>query len=374
MRLRRTELIAGASGVAVALVLTAGQPDASILIGAALATAARWPRATWIFVAVVLVAVAAVTSTLPGDGGFATYTLLAAHGFAVGRFERGRWAVAGAAALTLAAVLASSLAHVFEWVYLFASPAAWGAGRALRDRALLAERLRAREHELERERDAYAALSVRHERARIAAELHDVVAHAISVMVIQASAGQRLARRDAQGTAEAFEAIADAARRAEGDMARLVTLLDADPSGETPDLALVDELVTRARRTGLDVNLRLDGDLADLDPAVVQAVCGVVREGLTNALRYAAGASVTAAVRGERDDVVVELANGTPAAAAEGPLRGTGTGNGLRGLRERIGSRGGTVLAGPADGGGWTLSARIPRWGTAAVSAPRELS
>ncbi len=147
--------------------------------------------------------------------------------------------------------------------------AAWGAGRALRERELVAEQLAERARELEDEREAHAALSVRYERARIASELHDIVAHAISVMVVQASAGQRLAARDPEATAETFDAIAGAARQAEQDMGRLVALLgDEDAIGPAPDLALVEELVARAAGSGLDVTLRLEGEREGL-PAEV---------------------------------------------------------------------------------------------------------
>jgi len=361
MRIRRADLIAGACGV------VAGSAPASevahvpgaVLIGAALGTARARPRATWLFVVLVTLVASVAQSALPGDGDFAMYMLLGAHGFAVGRFESGRWSFAGVAALTVAGVAGSAFAPEFESFLVFVVPAAWGAGRALRDRVLIAERLRARERELESERDAYAALSVRYERARIAAELHDIVAHAISVMVVQASAGQRLATRDRAATAEAFEAIAGAARDAEVDMARLVALLADAPVAPATDLSLVDELVARANRAGLDVTLRLAGDVEDVDPAAAQLVRRVVQEGLTNALRYAAGAPVTASVRGEPDALVAEVVNGP--SSSDGSLCGTGTGNGLRGLRERVGAGGGSVVAEETGDGGWRLAARVPR-------------
>jgi len=236
--------------------------------------------------------------------------------------------------------------------------AGWGAGRALRERELIAAQLAERARELEQEREAHAALSVRYERARIASELHDIVAHAISVMVIQASAGQRLAD-DPEATAETFEAIAGAARQAEGDMGRLVALLgDERAIGPAPDLALVEELVARAAGSGLDVALRFEGEREGLPAPVAETAYRVVQEGLTNALRYAAGASAAVLVRGGRDELLVEVAN-TPT-AGEAALAGAGTGTGLQGLRERVGSVGGTLEAGPRADGGWLLRARLP--------------
>jgi len=359
MPVRRADLIAGACGVVAgaAPASVAAHVPAAVLIGAALSTVRRWPRATWIFVALVTLVASVAQSALPGDGDFAMYTLLGAHGFAVGRFESGRWSYAGVVALMAAGVIGSAFAPEFESFFVFIVPAAWGAGRTLRDRVLIAERLQARERELELERDAYAALSVRYERARIAAELHDIVAHAISVMVVQASAGQRLATRDRAATAETFEAIAGAARDAEADLARLVALLADAPgvAGAATDLALVDELVARANRAGLDVTLQLEGDVEDVDADAAQLVRRVVQEGLTNALRYAAGAPVTVSVRGEPGGVAVEVVNGPSSARAA--LRGAGTGNGVLGLRERIGS----VVAEPTGDGGWRLAACVPR-------------
>jgi signal transduction histidine kinase len=364
MPLRRSELLAGAAGVAVAIAFSSSPAHlpAAILIGAALATAERWPRATWVFVALVTVTASAVQSALPGDGDFTMYALLAAHGAAVGRFESGRCSPAGAAALTAAGLLGSELAHSVQLIYAFLVPSAWAAGCALRERSLIASRLKLRERELEEERDAFGALSVRYERARIASELHDIVAHAISVMVVQAGAGQRLATRDRAATAETFAAIADAARRAESDLARLVDLLSdtgrASVDGSS-DLALVRDLVTGAKSAGLEVTLRLRGDLEQLDEVIASLVHRVVQEGLTNALRYAPGAPITVEVVGEAGALFVEVANGR-AARSHGPLADAGTGNGIRGLRERIGERGGSVAAGPTNEG-WHLAARVPQ-------------
>jgi signal transduction histidine kinase len=227
----------------------------------------------------------------------------------------------------------------------------------LRERELIAGRLAERARELEEEREAFASLSVRYERARIASELHDIVARAISVMVIQASAGQRLAP---ERTAETFSVIADAARHAEQDMGRLVAFLgDEGAAGPAPDLGLVEELVARAAGSGLDVTLRWEGEREGLPAQAVEAAYRVVREGLTNALRYAAGAPVAIVVRGGQEALVVEVENGPATARAD--LAGAGTGNGLRGparARGRVRRHG---RAGPRPEGGWRLLARMPR-------------
>ena len=276
----------------------------------------------------------------------------------------GRWLelrpAAGAALGIGAALTGLVVADAAPVPLLITIVPAFVIGRLLRERALVARRLQERARELESEREAYAQLSVRYERARIAAELHDIVAHAISVMVVQAAAGQRLAAVDPQATAEAFAAIGGAARQAEQDLERLVALLvDGDAAAEAPDLALVEELVARAAQTGLDVRLELSGDRDALPARVVQTIHRVVQESLTNALRYAAGAPVRVTVHGDRDAVSVEVRNA--AAGRSGALEGTGTGNGLRGLRERLGEIGGALDAGPTGDGGWTVRARLPR-------------
>ena len=235
----------------------------------------------------------------------------------------------------------------------------WGVGLVLRERDQVAASLAERARELEEEREAHAALSVRYERARIAAELHDIVAHAISVMVVQAAAGQRLAH-DPELTAETFAAIAGAARQAEEDMGRLAELLGEDGAlAAAPDLALVEQLVARAAGGGLAVTLRLEGEREGLPAPAVQAACHVVQEGLTNALRYAAGAQVDVLVRGERDALVVS-GRERPGVARPRPGRRRDR-HRLQGLRERVGAAGGALEAGPVDAGGWRLGARLPR-------------
>lgn len=236
--------------------------------------------------------------------------------------------------------------------------AAWVAGRALGEREQVAARLAERARELEAEREAHARLSVRYERARIASELHDIVAHALSVMVVQAGAGQRLTAVDPQLSAETFAAIAGAAREAEADMRRLVEML-GDAPGEAPDLPLVGELVSRAAGSGLDVSLRLEGDRESFTPAVMHVAYRLVQEGLTSALRHASGSSVEVRLRGDRDELLVEIVNGPQTCAA--PLAGSGTGNGLRGLHERVSACGGSLEVGSQADGGWRLAARMPR-------------
>jgi signal transduction histidine kinase len=361
MSARRTDLLIGlaaaAFGAAAALIEGLGATGAAggAVVGAALGIARPHPRAAW------LVAATGLAATAPfGSASLGMAVLCALHAFCAGRHEEHWASVAALVALIAALELGVLIAHQAAVPFLLIPSAGWGAGRALRERALVAEQLAERVRELEDEREAHAALSVRYERARIASELHDIVAHALSVMVVQASAGQRLAARDPDATGETFELIAAAARQAEQDMGRLVALLgDEEEIGPAPDLALVEELVARASGSGLDVTLRLDGDREGLPAAIGEAAYHVVQEGLTNALRYAAGAAVRVHLSGDRRELLVELINDP--AESEATLAGAGTGTGLQGLRERVGACGGTLEAGPRPDGGWHLRARLPR-------------
>ena len=149
-------------------------------------------------------------------------------------------------------------------------------------------------------------------------------------------------------------------------MRRLVALLsDEEPIAPAPELDVVQELVARAAGSGLDVTLRLEGEREGLPSAVVEAAYRVVQESLTNALRYAPGAPVRVLVRGDNDVLEVETVNGP--SPRSGELAGHGTGNGLRGLRERLDGLGGRLEAGPTPDGGWRLAACVPR--RAAVGA-----
>ena len=325
----------GAAGAAVE-----GQGPSAWAAAAALGTALGLYRVHPTGAAAALAVVAAAALIPSGDMAVAPSLLVCANAFAVGRW-RG-WSVSAATAVALlAAIFVPAIVAgqadngVVPSILLVGT--AWIAGRAIRERDLVALRLGERAEELEREREAFATLSVRYERARIASELHDIVAHAISVMVVQASAGQRIAAVDPELTGEMFEAIAGAARQAEQDMTQLVALLsDDDAIGHAPDLALVEELVARAAGTGLDVTLRLEGSREGLPASAVQTVYRVVRESLTNALRYASGAPVHVLVRGGAAAIDVEVVN--DAAEDAEALAGHGTGNGLRGLRERVGA------------------------------------
>jgi signal transduction histidine kinase len=254
------------------------------------------------------------------------------------------------------------LADLGSWVaaLMFTVPS-YAAGTVLRLRKETADQLALRAQELEDERELFAEIALRHERARIASELHDIVGHAISVMVIQAAAGQRLVDTDPARAKEAFAAISESARQGTKDLERLIELLGdtAGDQGGGPDLSLVDEVVTRAGHSGLNVTCRFEGDRDRVPQPVAHLAYRVVQESLTNALRYAPGANVRIVITvGEAERGLAVRVENDRAAQHDAPLAGTG--RGLIGLRERIQTLGGQFSAGATHVGGWAVEARLP--------------
>ena len=243
------------------------------------------------------------------------------------------------------------------------------AGTALRLRRETAEALAARARDLEQERELFAEVSVRNERTRIASELHDIVGHTLSVMVVHAAAGQRLVEHRPDGARESLAVIAESARQGRADLQRLVDILSGGDT-RTPDLALLDEVVARAASTGLKVTCRFEGDRDGVCATAAHIAFRVVQESLTNALRHAPGAAVRVLVSGSTGrgsngrSLTVRVENDAPPEGARGNLRGSG--RGLQGLRERVLGAGGSFAAGPRPQGGWWVEARLdPRPGTA---------
>ncbi|MET8149010.1 sensor histidine kinase [Actinoplanes sp. NPDC049668] len=224
--------------------------------------------------------------------------------------------------------------------------------RRRRSRLALAEQ--SERTELEKARRA-----VLEERARIAREMHDVVAHHMSMIAVQAeTAPYRVTGMSPPALAE-FATIASGAREALADMRRLLGVLraetDESPRAPQPGLADVAALVETARRAGVTVSLDCDA-VADLPEAVGLAAYRIVQEALANAARHAPGGPVWVVVRADPGALRVEVGNGpgSPAPAADGP------GHGLIGMRERAALLGGALEAGPAPDGGYRVEARLP--------------
>ncbi|MFY1698342.1 MULTISPECIES: sensor histidine kinase [unclassified Solwaraspora] len=284
----------------------------------------------------------------------------------------------------------TGLADFSEYaVLMLICVAIWLTAYMLRSRkeqtAVAAERAAA----AERERDQLARLAAADERAAIARELHDVVAHSLAVMTVQADGASYMIDLDAEQARKAMITIGDTGRDALEDMRRIVAVLrgvDASPAAPqpgaagTPDdtdrrragIAQLSALIERTRGAGLVVELSIDGDPTRLSPAEELTMFWVVQESLTNTLRYSGpGTAVTVTVRIDADTAeltVIDDGRGTvatrPATAPPATARSTAGpasgGNGLLGMRERVAVHGGEVTAGPRPAGGWQVHAVLP--------------
>jgi signal transduction histidine kinase len=233
----------------------------------------------------------------------------------------------------------------------FLLAAAWGLGYALHGRE-------AEVHELRRDREAQARAAVAAERERIARELHDVIAHSLSVMVVQAQAADRVLEGEHPSAREALASIDATGRQALTEMRRLVGMLreQVDPGlAPQPGLGQLDALIERVGDAGLPVDLVVEGPPRPLAPGVDLAAYRIVQEALTNALKHAGPATARVVVRYGDDDMELEVADdGRGARAAEG------NGHGLAGMRERVAVYGGMLESGPRDERGFLVRARLP--------------
>ncbi|MEU0520741.1 sensor histidine kinase [Streptosporangium sp. NPDC006007] len=240
----------------------------------------------------------------------------------------------------------------------------WIVGRSARlRRAYLAE-LRDRAERVESAREADTRAARAEERSRIARELHDVVAHHVSVMTVQASAARRVLSTNPDGAGEALSAIEEMGRTAMAEMRNLVGVLrtDAAPAERNPQPGVgeIPALVAQMREAGLSTQLWIEGERSPLPPGVDLAAYRLVQEALTNSLRHAgprARARVT--VRHEAGQLAVRVEDDGRGAGAA-PVAGGRAGHGLVGIRERVALYGGVLRIGPRPEGGFEVHARFP--------------
>jgi signal transduction histidine kinase len=236
---------------------------------------------------------------------------------------------------------------------------AWAAGFALRERADKAEAAETRAIQAERVREAAARIAVAEERARIARELHDVVAHAVSVMVLQVGAVRHRLPDSLAEDRDALKGVERAGRTALGEMRRLLAAMRRDGDDvefrPQPGLDGLDSLLEEVGRAGLPVELHVDGEPVPLPRGVDLSAYRIVQEGLTNALKHARASTADVTVRYGHQELQIEVRDdGVGSATTDG------LGHGLVGVRERVKIYGGEMNAGASTEGGFVLSTRLP--------------
>jgi signal transduction histidine kinase len=349
-------------GLAVALALCSTLP---------VAVRRRWP----IPVAAVLLFAngAELAAAAPHQGALQPYIALVLAGYSVGSRAEGRFSIVLPAALAVLAMPVFALAladhqslgnEVTSYIWLVA---AWGVGRVVRGMRRQTRELEAANAELAEHREIAAAAAVAVERGRIALEIHDVIAHNVSMIVVQAGAAARVLGSDDPRVRSALETIADTGRQTVDEMRSLLGILRADDGEEErapqPGLADLGSLADRLRESGISVDWRVEGDPLQLPRALDLSAYRIVQEALTNALRHARGARAEVIVRyGER---VLGLDICDAGGARNGASVGATTGgHGIVGMRERAALFGGELTAVPtADGFRVTATLPLPLGG-----------
>ena len=242
-----------------------------------------------------------------------------------------------------------------SWLFI---GAAWLMGWTIHKRRVQAVRLEDRAAQLEIEREEKARAAVAEERARISRELHDVVAHSVSVMVVQAQAAQRMIDAEQADLRQVLQSIETTGRQALVEMRRLLGVLrrtGADLAlAPQPGLEELDDLIGQVRAAGLPVELRVEGEPQPLPAGVDLSAYRIVQEALTNTLKHAGPAHARVTIRYRDDEVELEVDDDGP-----GTGKGGGSGQGLIGMRERVAIYGGVFESGRQNGG-YLVRARLP--------------
>jgi signal transduction histidine kinase len=248
---------------------------------------------------------------------------------------------------------------------IFLLAAAWWIGeifRSLREREI---QLQERTVQLEKERDENAHRAVLDERVRIARELHDVVAHHVSVMGIQAGAARRVLKQQPEKANDMLSQIESSSRQAVGELQRLLGFLrqqnQVDDIAPQPGLKQIDGLLEQIRAAGLPVDLKIEGSVIPLSAGIDLAIYRIIQEALTNTLKHAGPATATVRVQYEENNIAVEIEDNGHS-TAPGP-ENENKGRGLIGMRERVSLHGGEFRAGRLPQGGFLVRATLPLTG-----------
>jgi signal transduction histidine kinase len=355
------------------VLLAVGNAVVDVLLGVAQVAPLFWRRRSPVVVFGVVAAASALQAVLIDHPIWGQLAFPVAT-YSVARYARGRWGLV-ALGVGIAGAVVASVDWVRNW-YEDTDPtraayvsyfltisvivvAAWALGTLGRTRTAYVDALVDRNEQLRRDAAQQAALAAGEERARIAREMHDVVAHGLSVIVVQADGARYAAEQDPPIAAKTLGTISDAAREALTEMRRTLGLLRAGDGAETrpqPRLADLPALVDETRAAGTAVRATLPPPETTVPDGVALTTYRVVQEALSNVRKHAGpGAAATVLVT-VGAVVTVEVGDdGRGAAAAD-----DGRGLGLVGMRERVAAHGGELDTGPATGGGFRVSARIP--------------
>jgi signal transduction histidine kinase len=333
----------------------------AIVVTAPLVVRRRWPFEVCVVIAVAttlwaLAADTAETGTMPFP------SILFAL-FSVALYARRLWmAIVGPLLLVGAFVVAYNTPYFEDSIgvsdiaiFGFFASGAWAAGWLIRRHATRAERAYAESDELARE-------AVREERARIARELHDVVAHSVSIVAVQAGAAEALLESDPERARQHLAAVRRTAREAMSEMRRALDVLrESDaPHAPQPGLVRLDDLVDDIRGAGVPVELVEEGERPSLSPGLDLVVYRVIQEALTNVRKHAGNVPTRVHLAYRPRELELDVVNDGGSSTAAPSTNGAGGGHGLIGMRERVILFGGRFDAGARDDGGFRVHARLP--------------
>ena len=333
-----------------------------VAVGLPLLARRRAPEAVLLGITVVAVVQAIVLGELPG---FAAFLALLVGAYSVGAHAGLAPGLAAMAACLAGVLVAGSVTEplsvegvIIPFVYL---GAAWGIGRVVRARTSRGDQMAARAERLAREQAEREGIAITEERTRISRELHDVVAHAVTTMVLQAGAAQAELDPGDQRTRTRLSSIEASGRQALEELRRVLAVMRDGAPGPTPEpmptLAQLPALVERTSALGPRVDLVVEVG-SELPPGLSLSVYRIVQEALTNVLKHASASSAWVRVTEDTDAVIVEVRDDGRTADRG---RSSGAGRGLVGMRERAAMFGGSVEAGIDPGrGGFLVRARLP--------------
>jgi signal transduction histidine kinase len=291
--------------------------------------------------------------------------MLVIAGYAASRHMVGRLSVV-ALAIGICVIVTVAIVYdpndiFFPVTFFWIIP--WVVGRTIRNQTMLARELAEKAERAQHARDEEERHAIAVERSRIARELHDVLAHNLSVMVVQASAARRIIDRQPDKAVEVAALIERTGREALAEIRHLFGAVrrgeDDDLSGP-PSITRVDGLARRARAAGLGVELRVVGEPVALPAGIDLTAYRIVQEALTNALKHAGSARASVTVSYEPNEVVLSIEDDGEGSREDFELGDAGGGHGLVGMRERAALYGGLVQAGRRRGGGFAVHARLP--------------